>query len=437
MMSPSDGARVLLVASWAPPSVGGPENLFNILSQARAGSFSTVTIFNDLIAGPSASGSWLPCDYFFPDHLPIPAGDLPEEEKRRILDAKAPPGASSPPVALLKRLLKPFRIVQFLFFTWKFFRDALGLYRTAMKTVAAKSPTEILGLSDTGPAMVASYLASRSSGIPLVYYLFDLYRGAGFESPVMRWVADRYEERMFRGARVVLVTNDGVKEYYERLYPHLKGRFRVVHNAIRPEGFERHVTPYRPHPPYTLLFTGRVYWAQERAVLNLIRAMDLLQDEPITLKLYVPFPEPPLLNAAKGKWNVQLLSAHQSAMPQIQTSADVLILPLAFASKAPDIINTATPGKLGSYLGSGRPILVYAPPEAYLCRYARENGFAEVVDTEDPKALRDAVLGILHDLPRAEEMIRRAGDLFRRDYDVRSTVKGALELLGIPGSQAG
>ncbi len=60
--------------------------------------------------------------------------------------------------------------------------------------------------------------------------------------------------------------------------------------------------------------------------------------------------------------------------------ADVLLLPVNFDSQTIKYIRYSMPTKVPAYLLSGTPILAYGPPEVAQMRYARDEGWAHLVD---------------------------------------------------------
>jgi len=66
------------------------------------------------------------------------------------------------------------------------------------------------------------------------------------------------------------------------------------------------------------------------------------------------------------------------------------------------------------YLAAGVPILVYAPPDSYLARYASEHGFAEVVTEPDAVALARALRRLTTDSLHVVELTRHAAETLRR-----------------------
>ena len=121
--------------------------------------------------------------------------------------------------------------------------------------------------------------------------------------------------------------------------------------------------------------------------------------------------------------------APNSEMPRIQSQADILFLPLSWHTKSPEIINTATPGKLTEYLIGGRPILIHAPKESYLVEYAKENDFALVVDEENVDQLANAIRRLLTDQELSNRLIRNAQATFLKNHDITKTVEKFKTLL--------
>jgi len=284
-----------------------------------------------------------------------------------------------------------------------------------------------MGISDIGPALIATYLISLCTGVPYALYLFDIYLGNNL-LPMNELLAKIFEPRMFKMASVVIVTNEGTERFYRKRYG---GTFKsaVVHNSVFPQGYESRRTPYSPKEPYTILFTGQVYWAQERSLMNLIRTMDELRDLRVQLDLYVPNAPETLKQRVRGRRNIYLTAADQSEMPAIQCHATLLLLPLSWHTRSPDVIATAAPGKLADYLASGRPVLIHAPPYAYINQYAKENGFALVVDEENIKKLKDGINKLLFDLEYSRQLIENAKRTFYKNHDATINAQKLAKIL--------
>jgi glycosyltransferase involved in cell wall biosynthesis len=132
---------------------------------------------------------------------------------------------------------------------------------------------------------------------------------------------------MFRAASMVIVTNEGTERFYRKRYGNAF-KCTVVRNSVFPKSYESKRTPYNPTEPYTVVFTGHVYWPQERSLLNLIAALNKLRDLPLRVELYAPKADETFKRTVATCENVHLTAAPQSEMPDIQCSATILFLPL-------------------------------------------------------------------------------------------------------------
>jgi glycosyltransferase involved in cell wall biosynthesis len=115
---------------------------------------------------------------------------------------------------------------------------------------------------------------------------------------------------------------------------------------------------------------------------------------------------------------------------RLQKEADLLYLPLAFETPWPDEIRTVFPTKAVEYLVSGTPILLHGPADCFTVKDAREQGWAHVIDTKDPEALREGIRRLVVDRSLREKLVENArAEAVRRD--ARRIAKGLQEDLGL------
>ena len=69
----------------------------------------------------------------------------------------------------------------------------------------------------------------------------------------------------------------------------------------------------------------------------------------------------------------------QAELAQAMASADILFLPYSFLPAERSFRATSFPAKTADYLASGRPILIFSPPDSSIVEYAREFAFACIV----------------------------------------------------------
>lgn len=420
--------KTLIVSSWAPPMVGGPQNLYNLFSQFSKDSYSILTSEKNIKSAQMSGvgGNWLPGKYFYYDKEGILA-EIKEKPNPVLQQATSKPNKTS-----FKKIIAAFigKIPLF----GKILYDYLGaiyfirrLMRQTKKTVIESRAEIIMGISDSGPSMIAPWLAYRAIKIPYVLYLFDIYKGNLLSGPY-KLIAKILEKQVLTEAALVLVTNEGTEKFYKKRYGN-KIKTAVVYNSVFTEAYEKTRTPYKPQPPHIIIFTGNVYWAQEQSVVNLIKALDFLSDLPLELHLYIPQLIESIKKLAQGKKNIKLLSANQSEMPKIQSSATLLFLPLSWNTKSPDIIATATPGKFTDYLASGRPMLVHAPDYAYVSKYTKENQLGLVVDKNDVQLLADTIRNFFKYPSVGQRYINNALKIFYQNHDARKNAQKLKKLL--------
>lgn len=418
--------RILVLSTWAPPMTGGPQNLYNLLSQLSADSYCILTSY-EMIRRGEATGKWLTGEYFFYDH----AGPI------RETDASESPTEHRNPLAkayeylliIARRNPSAFRILETALQAFYLLLNIFMIVPMGVRVIRQRNIRCIMGISDIGPALISTYLISRLTGIPYVLYLFDIYLGNDL-LPLNDLFARFFEPRMFRTASMVIVTNEGTERFYRERYGEAF-KCTVIHNSVFTENYDSKRTPYNPNEPYTVVFTGYVYWPQERSLMNLIRTLKKLPDLPIQIELYAPKMNETFRRAVATRENAHLTGAPQSEMPHIQCEATILFLPLSWCTRSPGVIATATPGKLTDYLAAGRPILIHAPPYAYINEYARREGFAEVIDEENIDKLSEAVRKLIADVQYSRRLIENAKRTLYKNHDATVNARKLARILEI------
>lgn len=104
-------------------------------------------------------------------------------------------------------------------------------------------------------------------------------------------------------------------------------------------------------------------------------------------------------------------------MPEIQQKADILFLPLAFNSPYPDIVKTASPGKIGELLAARRPVLVHAPADSFVSWYFKQHSCGLVIDKSDPVELANGIAALIEDQKLQQNLSTAAYVRAKKDFD--------------------
>jgi glycosyltransferase involved in cell wall biosynthesis len=261
--------------------------------------------------------------------------------------------------------------------------------------------------------LLAACVASAFSRKPLAVYFMDTYVEG---LPRGRKVARTIERYLARRAGLVFAMSEAHRTELQGRWAGYGAEDVPIVELPHPYDAEEDVPATELAGSPAILFTGAIYDAQADSIRRLIRALDEIEGAELHLLTQSSVDELAALRIHESD-RVHIRAASRAEARSAQRGADILFLPIAFDAK-PHVIATASPSKMPEYLATGRPILVHAPADSYLTRYAREQRFAEIVDERDAAALAAAVRRLCtHDARRAELAEAAAQTLERHRAD--------------------
>jgi glycosyltransferase involved in cell wall biosynthesis len=288
----------------------------------------------------------------------------------------------------------------------------------AIEVINRESCELVLAPSGDPIFMVAAARAAHATGRPLYVHLFDLLAGNRYSLP-RRLLASWAEPSVLRGAAKIFVPNDAMAAHYRRLLD--------VSTIVVSNGTEIPVKP-APHPPSgtpTILYTGALYWAQRDPLRSLADAVKELPQVNIEIRTSASAHAVERIGLNPQKFSGGFGSRGEAL--QAQRDADILYLPLSFASRGRSVVRTALPAKTAEYMVSGTPILVHAPPDAYISKYARDLRWGHVVASLSSAALTAAIRQLLWDAALRESLVEGAYEEARRSHDLRTIIPAYAE----------
>ncbi len=391
--------KFLIISTYAPPAIGGaPVMMYNLLRYFPEDAFIILTSHFG-IDKQADKNRWLKVKYFFFDTPLL----TPFLQKEKTFSQK------------LKVFLKNFFITKFLAQIFFVFYLSFNSVRLGKKIIKQEKIELFLGYSDYGPALFSTYLLHKITKKPFFLYFYDLYYGNKFPF-IYRVLAKFLEPKLFREAEQVFVMSEALRDYYQKKY---KRDIFIIHNSILVKKTQE-IFLSEPTKIYKIVYTGSVYWAQADAIKNLIKAVEGIKDIDIKFYLYTLHDEKYLKRQGilKSK-KIVLAEGKPTAMQEIQKSADILFVPLSFYSQYSLLINTSSPGKMSEYFISGRPILIHAPRESYIVRYAKEHNFAAVMDEENIEKLEEAVRELIISDKLVQELTTNAFKTALLNHDAK------------------
>lgn len=273
----------------------------------------------------------------------------------------------------------------------------------------------------------AAYLASLVSGCRYYPYLLDYY-SYQWTQPFVSSLAQFIEPILLKNASGVIVPNEQLSEDLSNRYGI---ESLVIHNPFDISAYDDIIKVPWPaeSEEVRIVYTGAIYQAHFDAFRNLVSALDKLNFKNINLHIYSSRTQAQLEKDGIKEHVVYHGHVEHRKSIEEQRRADILFLPLAFNSIYPNIIRTSSPGKIGEYLASGRPILVHAPADSFICGYFKKNNCGIVVDSNDIDKLSQAIMDIVRDEELRKNICTNAEICAKRDFNIENVRPKFLDLL--------
>lgn len=260
-----------------------------------------------------------------------------------------------------------------------------------------------------------AYLAAKKLNIPFFFYAFDDYINQ-WKNEYERFFAKKNAASIITNAKNIIVPNEYLKSYYDTNFD---VNCKVIHNPVNLSqyvGSSNRDMNFSSDSEIKIVYTGSIYGAQIDSINRLLDAIAQLKIKNVRLHVYSPQIWNPDSN---NEYFVHHSQLPLSQMTNIQKNAHILFLPLAFNSKySKNLINTSSPGKMGEYLASGRPILVHAPSDSFVTWYFKEYDCGCVVDSISNYKLGCAIKNIILNKDYREKIISNARNRAIIDFDL-------------------
>jgi glycosyltransferase involved in cell wall biosynthesis len=269
-------------------------------------------------------------------------------------------------------------------------------------------------------------LISRKYGIPICFQTLEDWPAYSYQYSPIGGVFRRQARRLISSAALRLAFGEKMQSLYEK-------RYRVPFYATyHLDSMERFHFTGSPHAEgmIKIIFTGSLVLNRHECIEDLLKAIRLIQKERpwVGIEVYCSGLPNELSEDLRSAPEVKFLPipAHED-LPRVLHDADVLFLPEAFSVNIKRL-DLAISTKCHLYMMAGRPILVYGPGYGGTIEYAREHGWALVVQQRDARILADAVCRLLDDHALVAELKSKAFKCFSRNHDL-SAHRERFELL--------
>jgi len=276
-------------------------------------------------------------------------------------------------------------------------------------------------LGDLAYLRLTGLVAGRT-GCAVAVHLMDnwidtRYRRGVF-APFLRWRMKQLLALTFRRASARLCVSERMASAYSARFDL---PFAAFHNVLEtgPWLIESK-KDWTCGGTFTILYSGSIEANQSDALADCAAAVAQLHAGGLSIELRI---HTPAFYAAR--WRARLerpgVTLREPLLnrevAQRLAQADLLLLAVNFDGTSEQYFRYSMPTKLPAYMLSGCPILVYGPPGIESAIYAREGGWAQVVDTPGVAGVAEALKALRHDSTRRRALGVKARETACRDHD--------------------
>jgi glycosyltransferase involved in cell wall biosynthesis len=318
--------------------------------------------------------------------------------------------------------------------------ELFGLIHLLEKT--SLSPQFCQWLDDLDPDVIYAQGSSRASILfctavqsylqkPMVFHMMDdwpetISEKGPFHSYWKKKI-DRELRILLDHTSLLLTICDEMSRAYERRYHKESVAF---HNPIDMAFWKAHQRgDYALAENPVLLYAGRIGLGIDDSLKKLAQAVQIINSElEMSLRLVIQTDHDP-------RWAVDFDCVEHKRfvpykeLPRVFAEADLLVLPYDFSPGAVKYIRYSMPTKASEYMVSGTPILLFAPAETAVVKYARSSHWAKVVDKNEIEPLVHAMKALILSEEERRSIAGRAKRIADRQHSMEVVSKHFAEVL--------
>ncbi len=254
---------------------------------------------------------------------------------------------------------------------------------------------------------------------PMVFHIMDdwptLVVGTGAPSLYWKKVINSELRQLFsHSALLMSICQEMTREYRSRY----NQKFVPFHNPVELRFWKPYQkTSYKLSKTITILYAGRIGLGINSSLKLMAAAIHQLNSD-MNLNIQLV-----LQTEDKPKWlNDFPCISHKdfvaySDLPKLFSLADFLLLPYDFSVKALKFIKYSMPTKASEYMITGTPIIVFAPAETALAKYASEHNWAKVISNNSQTAILTALWHLIENEAERKTISTNAKKLAENNHD--------------------
>jgi len=304
----------------------------------------------------------------------------------------------------------------------KFFNpllEYLGLFHYIIKTGLSEEICQ--WLKDFNPDIIYAQTATRDDILfcqavhsclkkPMIFHMMDDWpstissRGP-FKNYWHKKIDYEFRELLDQTSVLMSISHEMAREYkirYER-------DFITFHNTIDLDFWKQwQKRSYELSENPTILYAGRIGLSIESSLELIVRAIEKINEElKISIKVILQTKDKPVW-AGSYKSVVYNSFVSYNDLPKVFSEADFLLLPYDFTPESIKYIRYSMPTKAPEYMVSGTPVIIFAPEDTAVVKYAREDEWAEVITENSADAITRSIKRLIQNKELRQRIARNA-----------------------------
>lgn len=288
------------------------------------------------------------------------------------------------------------------FFDWFRKLRMKSLKNFISKIIAKENIDHVIGVYPNSYYCLAACQAARTAGIPFSSYFHNTYLE---NSALNEANAEAIQEEIFEYSEYVFVMSKGMQSFYESKYD-IKNFIPLVHTfneAIQEEDLTG--LPGINKSIYKLVAIGNFNESNIEATKRFVNA--IADDPKFALSIYTHVPK--VLLKSRGI-DPDLIDYKGFIDPddlieELQ-KYDICVLTHGFHGGYGEVeYKTIFPTRTIPLLLARKPILAHSPSHSFLNDFIKENGFAELVEIADEKAILEGLYKIVENEDYQKDLV--------------------------------
>lgn len=313
-----------------------------------------------------------------------------------------------PPCKTRRIVLPQNRFAQYFVKRYHYLLIPFYYYYILFLTRYVIKPSVIMGNWPNDVLFVCSYKVAKKLGIPFFAYMHDLWE-ENILFDQRRRFAQKWEKEILLHADKVICCTVSQQEYYLSKY-NLRTSY-LPHpipdnEIIVPAKIEKK----DPGAQRVVAFSGSISSIMNLDAFRMLRyAFDYLPDNYIFR--WYPISEIDLSFLKKMEVyhpRMEIIYVDRIELKKRLNEADVLFAPLSHKNCSIKEVKTVFSNKLLGYLVSGKPVLVFGPPDCHHVQLARSGDWGYIVDEDSSQKIADAIITICNDAELSNRLIINA-----------------------------